>query len=247
MYKKTTFITFLYSILIYLGICLFPFNQSIPNEDISQLVKILLLLICFIFLLFDNRHNDAFKGRRLCPLYFPLIIGAFSNFLTLIFTRFTICDINVFALIEDIILFSLIACNEEIIFRFLFLDAFINKFENRKYSKMLGILLSSVLFSLCHLINAFSFDIVIVLLQVAYSLCLGIVLAIVRIESKLTYSLFGHILFNVFNGIIFENVFSFIDTSNSYIIVNVVIGSICVIYALATYITLTKRREKNAT
>ena len=245
MQKKITFIPFIYSLLIYVGICLFPFDRFINSGMIIRLIRITLLIIFFSFILYDNRNNNIFKGKRLDVLFLPLLISSFSNYFILLFNDFTFNEIDALELVQAIILFSLIALIEEVIFRYLFLDSYINRYKNKKYVNELGIILSSLLFSLCHLINAFSLNFITIIIQMLYSFCLGIVLSIIRLESRLSYAICGHILFNVFNGVLFDYLFTFTDVSNSYIIINVLIGILSIVYVFIVYYVVRKRRKEN--
>lgn len=241
---RAKIITFLYSLLFYLAVLMIPFEKIVDDSLIILILQICAKLILLIYLYFDIFHkkNIAYKNE-FSLLFIPLFIGALSNYLTIPFCNGSI-DINITPLqILQIPNTFILVCIEEIIFRHLAFDLFNHVIKESKNKDLYVILIASALFASIHFINIFSSGFTIILSQVGYTFLLGFILGVIKVKSKsLIYPILGHLLFNLFNDVIFVMLFK-IEYNVTYYIVSAVIGIILVIYSL--FILIKEQKNKD--
>lgn len=243
MRKRIKLDKIIYSLLFYLCICFFPFNRLFSNIYVALLIKIIFFVCLILFLIKDNDKEMIYDGEKIPTLFLPLIIGVFSNYFLFFFGKWKINEIDFLLLFEEIMFSIVISFCEEILFRHLLFN-YLEKHFKRK--RIYSILISSMIFSVFHFLNAFTIDFFSLICTILYTFALGIVLCIVRIKSKLIYAIIGHSLFNIINGDIFQNIFIIEVSDIAYILVNLIVGILLLIYAFVLYYYFV-RREDHAT
>lgn len=247
--SKNLLFSFIYLLCFYLAIQLLPLSSWIASEYGYRLVKLALLLVVAFLITFEKIKAKVIcpkKEKRLPYLFLvPLVLGPLSNFLYGLSFNETI-SINIFPLNFSIDVFiTLVSVYlEEMLFR-LFLLVFFLKIQKGSHKELLAILYSALTFSLMHCVNFYGNSPISILIQLAYTLVLGLILGFVAIyfESPIL-PIIGHFLFNFLNQNLF-NVFYNFDYDSQYLIFSVVLGVILLLYCLILSL-LSRRKESHA-
>ena len=197
MEKRASFSTLLILALLYVfaaGLGSFGSLSSYDREAVGFGAKLgyLLFLILFDFV-------SPKKGKRMGWLYLPFFLTPFSNLLALLIGGAFAFE---FSSLDALRLCSLPlgVFLEEVIFR----DLALKGREGRK-DKSMWLLISSLLFALCHLASGLSLS---SLIQVAYTFGLGLLCGILYLEGGGFWpSFLLHLLFNLFNNEVYRWVY----------------------------------------
>ena len=216
----------LFIFITFLSLWYFSLKPFIKEKRLSlkSTLKILpCLLVCLlnppIFGLILNPNPLNYQGTE-------LVINVLLFFTTCLFT----------------------AVLEETIFRYVVFDFILESKHSSKKDVFLSIIISSLIFGLFHLLNAFSGFSFAVIIQVIYSTLLGCMCAFaLYITSNVIYSIILHTIFN-FSGTLLIALGKPYNWANlPIIILTVVIGiavSIYIIYMLIKYCDLYKTQNK---
>lgn len=234
MSDKRDFYSIFIVILVYLalmGLCSISSLDSFDSSILRLLFRFLFLIYLYVFDFLNKEKLRKFSFRYL-PFF---ILFPFSNFLILLFRKnlsFDFSFYSVFYLIDCLIA----AFIEEILFRSLLLKGKENAKARWKY-----LVLSSCLFSLSHLFNGFNLT---ALLQVIYTFGLGMVLGSIYLYGGgFFYCVLLHFMFNFFNGYI-SSCFKGSNNFQAFIICNVIIGTIIVVYYFVLAFIRIKKTSK---
>lgn len=220
-------------ILLYIFCASFPFCLFINDTLICQLSTCLLTLVYLVSLVIYLRFNknikiDTFKiNIKNLIFLIPLLLMSCSNFFYLLTVNNNFVYSYSFPL--TIVTTIFIVLTEEIIFRGIVIS-------NIKNSKEIKILLSSLLFAICHISRFLSTLNPLDLTSIIYSFVLGLICSSIYIYGgSLTAATIFHLSFNIIN----QNLFSlFIITEMNYLyyfLINISIGGIVLIYLLIIY------------
>ncbi|HIX29264.1 MAG TPA: CPBP family intramembrane metalloprotease [Candidatus Blautia stercoravium] len=177
--------------------------------------------------------NMVFKGWY---LLIASMILAILNFLSIDFSN-TISTLQVISFFMNTMLGVIF---EELVFRGIIQNMIVEKYEVCKKSVWKGIVTSSFIFALMHLLNLIGqpYFILGTVTQVIYTFCLGIMLGVVYFFSKNIWTvILLHFIFNIFGS--YSSLFS-TDVSNSDIpfigaMIQIVIMLPCIYIAFVTY------------
>lgn len=246
-YQKENPIKFLFLILLYaVG------SSALPNLDIAGW-----------FNLGKSYDMLFFTVLKLCTIIFPVYLTVqlgqtelfkvnlkkfFISFLTL-FPFFLVCLNNIpfvsvltknsrFNIDSSFVIYLFlclsISCFEELVFRGLVV-------KNLEYTKIknndfLKIIVSSLIFSFCHLVNVFSLNFGAILMQIGYTFLIGAMCCFSRYFSKsLLFPVILHFIFNL-GGLMTEyEIVSGNIWDKTSIFVTAILAVITVIYALCVF------------
>jgi membrane protease YdiL (CAAX protease family) len=126
----------------------------------------------------------------------------------------------------------LTAIIEELLFRNILLDEFINQ----KFTKFKSLLYSSLIFGAIHLLNISSLaSIPTCIIQAIYTTGIGLVFGLIYIEAKnIIYPITLHFLFNYINDTLVTHLYN-INWDLTFFITNIIIGIIIGLYSLLIY------------
>ena len=240
----------LIDLLIY--ILLFIFVVSLPVEllniglSFELLIKIglrLALLAFFIYVILKNKikifGQSTFKELL---IFLPFFIICFSNiFASLIGGGFNFVKSSGLNLFLGIVLCLVSAVLEEIVFRLFIQTSLVDR------SPLSRIILSALIFGLCHLINVVnvrsanaSLD---VLIQTVYTFGLGLVLGFIyEYGHSLLFVVVLHFAFNIFNDVLYGFLGGYTSTL-VFILTGVVIALLAGAYGVVLYIKKYKNIE----
>ena len=192
------------NLLIYIILFVDLLNLSFAITLTIQIVVRLALLGFYIYIIWKNKVN-IFNGSAFKEIiiFLPFFLICFSNiFASLIGGGFNFVKSSGLILLLQIVLCLVGAILEEIVFRLFVQTSLVN---HRPISR---ILLSALIFALCHLINIVnvrSVDALLgVLLQTIYTFGLGLVLGFIfEYSHSLVFVMVLHFAFNLFNDVLF--------------------------------------------
>lgn len=223
-------------ILLYIGISSLPFNL-IPISNffitilrISAQILAFFIIQCFLKKSKLIKQVDNSKGHSLL-LFLPLFIVCFSNFFCLLDSSNSFEFSFNGDLILTIFLSILIAFNEEYIFRLLL----ITNIPDEKGS-LYKIIISSLIFSLCHLTHFLSSFNPVDLIDVVYTFGIGIVLGLIFVYGKsFVLAVVYHALYNVINGNFAQSWIRYGANSYSFYYINIIVAAVAITYVLLIY------------
>lgn len=245
--SKNNIYDFLIILFLHIAVSCIPFSLFISIDWLVVTLQILgqiCLLIFDCFFVTKKTHLAHEKGKikiKYTLLAIPFILLGFSNAIYSIFDGELNSNFNLITYL-NIILTLFVAINEEIIFRFLFLQNY------EKENKFVKVLVCSLIFGLSHLTHFFSsFDFSTLLIP-CYTFFLGIILgATYYLTNSVIPCMVIHFSFNVFNSVIFN---VSINNYFIYILVSVIVGLVVLIYLLLVmfirYIELKKNHLLNS-
>lgn len=233
--------TLIILVLLYIAIISFPFTLLVA--DIYSKIIDMVLKIVFIIVAFISIKRYELNGVKALPdknpflfLLIPLFALTFSNWIYIwIFkpSLVTSFDGGLFTLTVFSTLITVFC--EELLFREITHNC-LKEFVKQDY---LRILISSAIFALLHFVNVFGgVDITFVLAQVGYTFVLGLILGLIKEKGAGLIVLTSfHFLFNLLNNDLFSFLYNG-DWNKEFIITNVIVGAIAVIYGVLMYFFL---------
>lgn len=238
--QKNKLYNFLIILLLYIAFSCIPFELFIKNSNVCLYVRIavqvVFLVVSFLIVKFKTDFDIKLKKRNVktALILAPTILVVASNFLYLAFVP---SDINIrigIELLPKILLTVFVVLNEEFIFRLLFLTNFKNGSNWKK------ILLSSAIFAASHLTVFFStfnpYDLIVPVYTFAFGVLLGIIFTK---TNSIEMCVLFHLLFNVFNSILFESMVPSVSKLGFYFLANVIVVVVAAGYLL--FLLLTKK------
>lgn len=241
----------LIDLLIY--ILLFIFVVSLPvdllrielaYELIIRIGLRVILLIFFIYVIWKNKikvfGNSTFKELL---IFLPFFIICFSNiFASLIGGGFDIVKSSGLVLFLEILLCLVGAVLEEIVFRLFIQTSLVNR------SPLSRIILTALIFALCHLINVVNvrsaMAFVNVLIQTVYTFGLGLVLGFIyEYSHSLVFVAILHFAFNLFNDVLY-GFFGGYTTDLVFLLTAVVVAMLAAAYGIVLYIKKYRNMER---
>ena len=236
--KKNNLIDFLIVLLVYIAFSCLPFGLlKIPSWLISVFQIVAQVLVLFFMIYFVRRktkleHKLEKINLKNSLLLIPTLLVCFSNLVYLVVSKGNVSFIFSLENILLILLNVFVVLNEEIIFRLLL----ISNLENKKNWWM--VLISGVVFGLCHITRFLSSFNPVDLVVVAYTIPLGLLLAISYLMSKsLIAPITIHLLFNIFNNLVFMGNYN----DPMFYIVSIIVGIVVALYV--TLIIVIKNRN----
>ena len=236
--QKNTLITFLYLLLFYLACKFLPFEKIPGPNFVAPLLQALVLLGILIFVLLEEKKCQIPRkeGTQNPFLSFPLFLICFSNLLYLLCFQIApskTVDVPLF-LSETLVTFFSITI-EELLFRSL-LFPFFQSLIQGKHSDELSILVSSACFSLMHAINFIGNAPLSVVMQMGYTLFLGVVLASITLYHKrgIYLAISFHFFFNFINSDLINALFSY-QINLNYVLFNLTFGVLALLYLFFLY------------
>lgn len=249
--KKNIFYTFLYLLLLYLGMKLIPFEKISDNQYLVDGIQLVVFLILLFLCFYEVRKSKAvllnsYKEQTTPLLLILLLPLIFSNLIYgMIFNVQPISsNNNTFLFVISSIICVII---EEIIFRFFLTEFFFLFFKDNRSKELLVVTLQAICFSMMHCINFFGGNPLSVLMQLGYTLFLGFILGLINVSVKngFIFSVIIHVLYNLINGMLIESLFS-IPVTNTYIIYSITVGFYSLAIVFLCYLIFIVRRGKTA-
>lgn len=231
-----------YSVFFLICICLFitsiPFNFIIKNELILFFINSSLKIIAIILFFYYRKKDNLIKPMLNKPnkyhlLILPFFLITFSNYIVVLINKTPInLNIDISHLIMGLISSLLTAIIEELLFRNILLDEFINQ----KFTKFKSLLYSSLIFGAIHLLNISSLaSIPTCIIQAIYTTGIGLVFGLIYIKAKnIIYPITLHFLFNYINDTLVTHLYN-INWDLTFFITNIIIGIIIGLYSLLIY------------
>jgi len=234
-------------ICIFLVFISFPFSKFINNVVLLNVINSFLRFGFVVFLYFYLKKNKKFSIKNNYSIrdfaLLPFIIVCFSNIIFVIINNVYTINFNIYEVLSYLLYYLSVALSEEFLFRnvvFNYLKPYFPKFKL--------IIISSLIFSLTHLLNFFStFNIVSTLLQCGYTLFIGYFLAVIYTYSNynIIYCVIFHLLYDFVDDTIFLSIYSG-GWNTLFYIVNITIGLIFFIYSGILIYTRKKEIEPRA-
>ncbi|MCR5185217.1 MAG: CPBP family intramembrane metalloprotease [Bacilli bacterium] len=232
-------------IVLFIAVAALPINYVVDKIYVYHAIMIGVLLLYLIFLLVYLKLNPYLINKKKnynaknLLLLLPSVIIIISNF---IYAWCAQEKMNVsfeeHAILEALLII-LIAIIEELLFRFVLLG---NLDEKRP---LRAILISSSIFALSHLSIFFSTFNPIDLIPIIYAFGLGMILGLFYMYSRLFIAcVCFHVLFNLINDFLFENIYQ-ISNDMWFYIINTLIGLIVGVYLLLIYLFIFRKKETN--
>lgn len=249
--NKNNLLTVLYLLCLYLACQFVPYHKMSDNLTFQALIKTMFLLVVMTFAVLEIfRNKDCYyrKGKmKSYLLVLPLLLPCFSNIIYgEIFSlhKLQMLDFGLFFM--DLILLIVSVVVEEIIFRYFLLFFFSSLFEKHNLKSLLAVLCSASCFSLMHVINFTSGNYSGTALQIVYTFFLGLILGYLAISiDNIVLPIIGHSCFNLFNMLLFDNLYELSEYTISYITVSVAFGIVSIAY-LVFVIYMNDRRKQHA-
>lgn len=249
--NKNNLLTSLYLLCLYLACQFVPYHKMSDNPIFQSLIKTMFLLVVLTFAvleIFKNKDCYYRKGKtKSYLLVLPLLLLCFSNIIYgEIFTLSKNETMNVGLFFMNVFLLLISVIIEEIIFRYFLLFFFSSLFEKNNLKSFLSVLCSSLCFSLMHVINFTSGNYSGTALQIVYTFFLGLILGYLAISiDNIVLPIIGHACFNLFNMLLFENLYILSEFSISYITVSAAFAIVAIAY-LVFIIYMNNRSETHA-
>ena len=241
---KNKLIDFLIIVLIYIAFCVFPYERIIKNLPFWAIfARFLSIFVAIIIILVFSKTKstihmaDREKHFKRLPLFIPGLVICGSNMFYFIFypNSFKFTYDNIFLLQIGIQLLT--AVIEEYIFRALLHDNL--KIENT----LLRIVVASFTFGCFHFIVFFSTFNPVDLIVPLYTFGLGVVLGLMyEYVGCLIAPMVFHFLFNLVNSVLFAYSIEKVNFL-PFVLINVVISLIFVIYFIIIYLFVLKRKN----
>lgn len=203
------------------------------NYVISITLRIVFLIFAYIFIKKNaivRFERQRFKKDDL--LLLPLLLITFSNVIVgfiLGISPNLISNWVTFSL--GAFIDALTALAEELIFRVVIISHLMTY-----SSRTRTLLYSSLIFALIHLVNISSISMIVFsLVQIAYTLILGLILGgVYMMKKNYVYIVCLHFLFNFINGTLTQHMYHF-PNDLTFILVNVIIGGLVLVYGYLLY------------
>lgn len=226
MEKRNRLSDILLLVLLYIFAVSLPALSGLPSGEQSK-IRFLFRLVYFLFLVLFGYFRFE-RPARFSWRYLPFFLLPFSNLLVVALeggASFSFSYDDGVGLVDLILTVGV----EETLFRLLPLEGLKSEKEKRT-----GIVLSSVLFSLCHLAGGSW-------VQALYCLGLGLALASLRVYGGgVFYSAALHFAFNLCNDKLIAWLGG-VDVGETYYLVNVSAGILFALYYLSLALIRLKR------
>lgn len=252
--KKTDrnlLLTVLYLLCLYLACQFVPYFKITTIPMYQVLIKTGLTSVVLFLCLIETKKNQTSHLKNMkaidIALLIPLLLPCFSNLIYAnVYQVPKVTNLNIGLLFASTFMSLVSVIVEEMIFRYFLIFFFFSLFEKKKYKTDLTIFFSALMFSLMHVINFTSGNYLGTGLQIAYTFFLGIIIGYFACKLENIYlPIVGHFLFNLFNQILFTNLYSMTEYSFTYICLSVAFGVFEAAYFIL-YVYLRTRREKDA-
>lgn len=244
---KLNLIDVLIYLLLFIFVVCLPIDLLKTGIVVELIIKISvrLILLLFYFYIIHKREGNIFYRLTFKEfiLFLPFFIICFSNiFASLIDGGFNYVKTDGVVLFLGIVLCLFTALLEEIVFRFFIHSSLV------EHKPIPRILLSALIFGLCHLVNLAnvrSVDALLnVLLQMVYTFGLGLVLGFVfEFSHSLILVTILHFCFNLFNDVLYS-FFGGYTSDIAFILTAVVISLLVVLYTLFLYFKKFKKGQQ---
>ena len=246
MTKKRLY-SLLYLICLVLLINSLPFSMFIDDKIILFLITLCIKIISIFYIIKyikkENLNAIQIKSFRIKDLkLLPLLLLCCSNFIVALAQKQSIKEhIDIFTIVTGLITTIGVGIVEELLFRSQVLEEFL-KHKNRWQS----LVYSSLIFGSVHLLNISSLgSIPTILIQVCYTFFLGLILALIYLNSKnILLPIIFHILFNFINDILIIQLFP-IKWDITFFLVNIGVGIVVIAYALLISRKIFIKEEEN--
>lgn len=246
--SKQLLYTFLYLLALYLGVKMLPLERWISSEPVVLFLSLALEILLILLILYEIRHASLKIEKKTQTislfLLLPLLPAASSNLLySLIFRSGISFSIDS---LFPLVTLNTLACVviEELLFRMILL-LFFSSLLKEKNRMILSILFTSLCFSLMHGINFFGNNPFAVLLQLGYTLLLGLVLgSLTCLYRSAIVPIVGHFLYNFLNMDLFSRIYDVNMSEPSYILFQTAIG-ICALIYLVVLFLIDHKKGKN--
>lgn len=237
-FLKEKYLDYIIVFCAFIFVSAFPSNLIFKNELYAFILSLILwvLLIAGLTLYLIKKlkfklSSAGFFSKIACFLPYFLLI-----FINLIYLKNYLNEAITFSYNQfdlSILIFRVIA--EELVFRIIFNDIF--KFKNIIF----GILISSLFFSMTHILNLFSNSADLVLFQCVYTFLIGLVLDFIYVYGRsISLIILFHFGFNLLNQELFD--FNLINFTDSQYLIFIV--SLCFFYFVYT-LNLIYLKKKN--
>lgn len=163
-------------------------NMLAVNEVVATLITVIAFGALALFLVKKDNYFKVRCKNKTCVIYIIMV--------TLILGIINLFPFNVsieITTISVIIQCFFVSLMEELIFR-----GYVYKICEEKWGDKKAIILSSILFGVIHMINVLNDDIIMVVLQMAYTTSIGIVFAIIIYKKQgIILSILAHAIINI--------------------------------------------------
>ena len=237
--KKIQLVDFLLVLFAFIFVVSFPFNLFI-KDDITLIYAEFSFKLLFIFVVLyyiKPLFKDTYKKKAsLSDLVFlPFILISFSNIVVAILqnSKFTFSFSESFIL--ELILLLVSVFIEEYIFRYL---SFKMLYQFKPLNR---IIISSLIFGLMHFLNFLSTFDPQSLIQVAYTVGLGLILGFIFefTNNNFLFVFMFHVMFNFFNDFIITRV-TIVKFDSIFLTISLSFAGFFIIYGLLSYINIRK-------
>ena len=213
------------------------FKLSQNLEQILYIILKLLTIIYAIYLMVSLGYKKYFKLDlksffKTIIIFLPCLLVCVNNFpFVAILTKNTTLNSGMYKWLLYLLICLCIAVFEECVFRGIVYPIFAEKTTDFK-----AIIFSSLVFSACHLINAFSTNILFVILQLGYSFLIGAMCAVLFNKSKSIYlAILAHFIFDI-GGLLYDyNLVNGNIWDISSVVVTAILGVFTLIYTIIVY------------
>lgn len=245
--KIKLFLTFSYLLCLYLAIHLLPIGDWISTEWLSSLVfMILYLALAGLTIVEGYRLKADIKQEGMSSRFFaPFFLVCFSN---LIYGSFFLkYEMTKELSVIFIEVFSILSCAliEEFLFRVFLFEFFRSVLKDGRWKSLSIIAITSVCFSLMHTINFFGNNWIDVLIQLGYTLFLGVIFGIAAEYSSMRYlSIPLHFAYNLCNSLLFTALYPMQTYDWIYFVLSLGIGIVFSVYLIVVLICYKKKERK---
>lgn len=242
MNKEKTYIDIAILGCILIFCSTFPFSSFLTG-DFVYLFEIIMQIGFIAFYIFYTKHYKLLDNEKKTAknsvfiVFLPVFIACFSNYFTILFNASTIDNqIDISFLYRFILLVVSVVAEELLFSRLLYPNIRIKK----PLYKIVVFASIFALFHLTHFLSTFNpYDLIII----AYSFGIGLVLGLINeYTSILSYCFLFHLIFNLFNNLVFESI-AIINNYALYILINCLVAASIVIYLIGLYLIYLKKRD----
>lgn len=216
-----------------------PFLANISDSKLIQDIIIRAIgASLFIYMIYTKGLKSYISfgkiDSKLLLITIPAFLIAINNFP---FSAYISGRAEITGSISSIIIFALFIISvgvfEEIVFRGVVLNLFIQKSQKTKTGVFLAIVYSSLVFSLLHLLNVFAGSgFLPILLQIGYTFLIGMMFAVVYLKTKNIWTtIVIHTIYNI-GGLMFSTIGTIYDQWDT---VTIVTTSLLALFTIRFY------------
>lgn len=246
--KRNLILSFFYLLCLYLAVQLLPLQDWISLVWLRILVKGLLDSVILFLALYETYRAKPFTCKReMNPwLFLPFIFVAGSNFIYAFLYLKPSVQFESSVFFTSLIDLTLCVILEELLFRNLLLEFFIQLFTDKKLKDELSILCSAISFSLMHAINFFGNPVGSVFSQLGYTFFLGLAFGYMALFSENHFlPSIAHFIFNFLNTLLFTTLYSLEEYTWMYFVLSISIGLAFVLYLVLVYVLSHRKKESD--